>query len=141
MNLKKMLAGLLLPLFALSLFALDSSVIGGRDGELSRKAFAKACSDEEQMYSIVEVYARGAEIRQFSRLDAGRLGAGDAALLAELTAYIEGKYDVKDQDCYTHIVRKGGLEDGYEGWLVLSNYSASSKDRWSNCIYYFVIAD
>ncbi len=141
MNLKKMLLGLLLSVLAVSLFAYDGSVVGGPDGELSRKDFIESCSDGEQMYTIVATYAQGREILRFSNVNEDNMDEEDVALLNDVLAYIVDTYGVQNRQCYSHIVKRGDIDGGFDGWLVLSHYSASASDKWFNYIYYFALAD
>ena len=110
MNLRKMLAVFLLSLVAAFAFAFDGAIVGGRDGELARKDFLKAAADEDQMYSIVESFAKGARVLRFYHVDGDNMDKEDAALLDDVTAYIKGKYTVKNRESYSHIVtRRSGL--------------------------------
>ncbi len=138
MNLKKTLAALLL--IAGSVFAFGEDIVGGRDGSCSRKEFMEACADEDQMYSVVEIFARGAEIRRFERVPLDRTSDVDKDVLNDIVAYIAKKYTVKNGDFYSHIL-SSGKAGGSEGCLVLSHYASSASDKWYHIMYYFEIAD
>ena len=141
MNLKKTLAALLLSLIAVSVFASGENIVGGRDGSCSRKEFIEACSDEDQMYSVVELYARGAEIRRFERVPLDRTNDADKDVLNDIVSYITKKYTVKNGDFYSHILASGKAGGGTEGCLVLSHYASSAGEKWFHTMYYFEIAN
>ncbi len=141
MNLKKTLAALLLSVAAGVVFAYDGTVVGGKDGEFSRKEFIEAAADMDQIYSVVETFAQGAEILRFYNVNEDNMDEEDVSFFNDVTAYIKDKYTVKNRDGYSHIVVRGETQDGTDGWLILSHYSASASDKWFHYIYYFEIAD
>ena len=138
---KVLISVLLFVLVASSAFAYDGTVYGDSIGKFSRKEFIETASDLDYARELVETATDGAEIERFYNVNEDNLDEEDLELINDVEAYISDTYKVRNRDCYFHIIVRGETPNGWDGWMIMTNYSDSAASKFFHYIYYFAVEE
>ena len=138
---KVLISVLLFVLVASSAFAYDGTVYGDSIGKFSRKEFMEAASDDEYARELVETATDGAEIERFYNVNEDNLDEEDLELINDVEAYISDTYKVRNRDCFFHVIVRGETPNGWDGWMIMTNYSESASSEFFHYIYYFAVEE
>jgi len=138
---KVLLSALLVLMVSSFAFAYDGTVYGDSFGKFSRKEFMEAASDDEYARELVETATDGAEIERFYNVNEDNLDEEDLELINDVEAYISDTYKVRNRDCYFHIIVRGETPNGWDGWMIMTNYSESASSEFFHYIYYFAVEE
>ena len=128
-------------LVASSAFAYDGTVYGDSIGKFSRKEFIETASDLDYARELVETATDGAEIERFYNVNEDNLDEEDLELINDVEAYISDTYNVRNRDCFFHVIVRGETPNGWDGWMIMTNYSESASSEFFHYIYYFAVEE
>ena len=138
----KILISVLLVMLASSFaFAYDGTVYGDSVGRFSRKEFMETASNLNYARELVETSIDDAELERFYNVNEDNLDEEDLELISDIETYIFDTYKVRNRDCYFHIVVRGETKNGWDGWMIMSNYSDSASSKFFHYIYYFAVKE
>ena len=138
---KVLISVLLFVLVASSAFAYDGTVYGDSIGKFSRKEFIETASDLDYARELVETATDGAEIERFYNVNEDNLDEEDLELINDVEAYISDTYKVRNRDCFFHVIVRGETPNGWDGWMIMTNYSESASSEFFHYIYYFAVEE
>ena len=138
---KVLISVLLFVLVASSAFAYDGTVYGDSIGKFSRKEFIETASDLYYARELVETATDGAEIERFYNVNEDNLDEEDLELINDVEAYISDTYKVRNRDCFFHVIVRGETPNGWDGWMIMTNYSESASSEFFHYIYYFAVEE
>ena len=138
---KVLISVLLFVLVASSAFAYDGTVYGDSIGKFSRKEFIETASDLDYARELVETATDGAEIERFYNVNEDNLDEEDLELINDVEAYISDTYKVRNRDCFFHVIVRGETPNGWDGWMIMTNYSDSASSEFFHYIYYFAVEE
>ena len=138
---KVLISVLLFVLVASSAFAYDGTVYGDSIGKFSRKEFMETASDLDYAKELVDTATDGAELERFYNVNEDNLDEEDLELINDVEAYISDTYKVRNRDCYFHIIVRGETPNGWDGWMIMTNYSESASSEFFHYIYYFAVEE
>ncbi len=138
---KVLISVLLVMLGSSFVFAYDGSVFGDSIGKFSRKEFIETASDMDYARELVETATDYSDIVRFYNVNEDNLDEEDYELLGDLEEYIMDTYNVRNRDCFFHIIMRGETEDGWDGWMTMTHYSDSASSNFYHYIYYFAVEE
>ena len=138
---KVLISVLLFVLVASSAFAYDGTVYGDSIGKFSRKEFIETASDLDYARELVETATEGAELERFYNVNEDNLDEEDLELINDVEAYISDTYKVRNRDCFFHVIVRGETPNGWDGWMIMTNYSDSASSEFFHYIYYFAVEE
>ncbi|MCR5187820.1 MAG: hypothetical protein K6C97_02705 [Treponema sp.] len=138
---KILISSLFVFMLASFAFAYDGDVLSGECiGQLSRKEFMEEVSDPDEAEEMFESSMDGFDLIKFYQVTEDNLDEEDYQLMSDVQDYIVDNYDFNNKDCFLHLIKRGDIDDGLDGWMVFSHYSSSASSDFLHYIYYFAIA-
>ena len=128
---------LALTFLGVPLFAYDGTVFGGPDGNFTRYNWIQQASSLEVARSIVNVHRGNFSIERLFSIGEDDVDMEDVQVINDIEAYMLNNYRVGNGDAFSHIIKRGDLARGFDGWVVLSHYS--STQGWLHYLYYFSV--
>ena len=138
---KVLLSAILVLMTSTFTFAYDGTVFGDSFGKFSRKEFMETASDLDYARELVETATDGAELERFYNVNEDNLDEEDLELINDVEAYISSTYKVRNRDCFFHVIVRGETSNGWDGWMIMTNYSDSAASPFFHYIYYFAIKE
>jgi hypothetical protein len=136
-RIKILIALAVLVFFSIPLFAYDGTLFGGHDGNFTRYAWIQQASSLDVARSVVDVHRGTYNIDKLFSLGEDDVDTEDVQVINDLEAYILDNYSVGNGDGFSHLVKRGDLNSGFDGWVVFSHYSSSQG--WLHYLYYFSV--
>jgi hypothetical protein len=117
------------------LFSYDGTVYGGSDGNFTRYSWIQQASTLDLARSAVNSNRGNFSIDKLFSIGEDDVDMEDVQIINDIEAYILENFRVGNGDAFSHIVKRGNLNRGWDGWVVLSHYSSSQG--WLHYLYYF----
>ncbi|MDR2177341.1 MAG: hypothetical protein LBP20_04775 [Treponema sp.] len=118
--------------------AYDGTVSGGYDGNFTRYSFIQQASDINLARNVLRnAFGQNIQIEKLFSIGEDDVDEEDVQMLNDLEAYIPTQYRLENGDAYSYAVRRGGTNNGFDGWIVFSHYLNSNG--WYHYVYYFSI--
>ena len=125
----------ILMFFSAQLFAYDGTVIGGLDGNFTRYSWIQQASSLDLARSVVNANRGNLRLDKLFSIGEDDVDPEDVQVINDIEEYIYQNYNVTNGNAYSFIVKRGDLNRGFDGWVVLSHYSSSQG--WLHYLYYF----
>jgi hypothetical protein len=137
-NKKFLLVVVVFVLICMRLFAYDGTVWGGPDDNFTRYSWIQQGSSLEVARSVANAYRGNFRIDKLFSIGEDDVDTEDVQLINDIEAYIGNNYRVGNGDAFSFLVKRGDLNRGWDGWIILSHYSSSQG--WLHYLYYFSLA-
>jgi len=119
------------------LFSYDGTVYGGADGNFTRYSWIQQASSVDLARNVVNVHRGNYRIDKLFSIGEDDVDMEDVQVIDDIEAYIQNNFRVGNGDAFSYIVKRGDLDRGWDGWVVLSHYSSSQG--WLHYLYYFSV--
>jgi hypothetical protein len=132
---KKLGVCLVFVFLSVPLFSYDGTVYGGFDGNLTRYNWIQQASSLDLARDVVNAHRGNYGIDKLFSIGEDDVDSEDVQVINDIKAYILNNHRVSSGDAFSYVVKRGDLNRGWDGWVVLSHYSSSQG--WLHYVYYF----
>ena len=137
-KIKILVVSIVLILFSIPLFAYDGTLYGGYDGTFSRFAWTQEAGSLDLAEDIISNYLRDKEnIDKLFSIGEEDADDEDIQVITDLEVYLQDNFHISNGDGFSYVIKRGDLNRGWDGWLVLSHFSG--LQGWLHYMYYFSI--